>query len=66
MVVCGIQNRHTEYAERIYAYMEKSQGDTKRRISWLLMVRHKIFLDPYFRYKTGWIMTKNHYTLLSL
>jgi hypothetical protein len=28
----------SEYAERIYAYMEKMQRDTKLRISWLIVV----------------------------
>jgi hypothetical protein len=29
-----------EYAERIYAFMEKMQRDTKLRISWLIVVQH--------------------------
>ncbi len=40
-------------AERIYAYMEKTQREIKLRISWLKMVKHELFLDLYLRYNMG-------------
>jgi hypothetical protein len=44
-----------EYAERIYAYMEKMQRNTKLRICRLTMVQNEIFVYPYCFYKMGWI-----------
>jgi hypothetical protein len=44
-----------EYAERIYAYMEKMQRNKKLRISRLTMVQNVIFVYPYFLYKMSWI-----------
>jgi hypothetical protein len=31
----------SKYAERIYAYMEKTQRDTELRIPWLIMAQHE-------------------------
>ncbi len=56
----------SEYAEKIYAYLEKTQRDTKLRISRFVMVQHENLLDLYFLYKMGWIKPKNHFTILSL
>jgi hypothetical protein len=40
----------SEYAERVSAYTEKTQRDIKLGISWLIMVKHEIFLELYFYY----------------
>jgi hypothetical protein len=44
----GVHKIVSKYAERIYAFTEKTQRDTKLRISRLMMIQHEIFfLDPY-------------------
>jgi hypothetical protein len=35
---------HKIFSEVVHAYMNKTQRETKLRISWLLMVRREIFL----------------------
>jgi hypothetical protein len=53
----------SEYTERIYAYIEKTQRYTKLRISRYLNNGN---FDSFFLYKMGRIKQKNHFTLLSL
>ncbi len=69
-----------EYAERIYAYMEKTQRDSwrilliaKRRKSVYISViffnnktNFNFFIYSFYLHYMGWIKTKNHLTLLSL
>jgi hypothetical protein len=43
----------SEYVERIYAYMEKTQRDTKLGISLLIMVPHEFFLEPLLSIQDG-------------
>jgi hypothetical protein len=45
----------SKYTERIFTYMEKTQRDTKVRISRLMMVQHEFFLDSYFLYSIRWV-----------
>jgi hypothetical protein len=56
----------SEYAKRIYAYLEKTPRDTKLCISQLIIIRILNFLDSFYLQYMGWINPNNHLTLLSL
>jgi len=56
----------SEYAERIYAYIEKTPRDIKLCISQLITIQMLKFLDYFFLHYMGWIKPNNHLTLLSL
>jgi len=51
---------HGGDAKKLLVYSPNRLIDTKLSISWLLMVQHENFLDPYFLNKLGWIKPKNH------
>jgi hypothetical protein len=55
----------SEYAERIYAYMEKTQRYIKRGYLGIYWSNMKILFDPLFLWKMGWMKPKNNFTLLS-
>jgi len=56
----------SEYAETIYAYMEKTPRDTKLWISYLIIIWIKIFYDSFYLHCMEWIKPINRLTLLSL
>ncbi len=53
-VVCGTVHKiASEYAEKIYAYMERILRDTKLRKSWLIMVRPENFFRSLLSIQDG-------------
>jgi hypothetical protein len=56
----------SEYAERIYAYIDKTQRDTKLSISRLLMVKHETLCISLISKQDGLDKAKNHFTLRAL
>ncbi len=57
---------HGEVAKKHLAYSLNRSRDTKLSISRLIMIQHELFWNLTFLCKMGWIMPKNHFTLLSL
>jgi len=57
----------SEYAKRIFAYMEKTPRDTKLCMSQLIKIKILNFFNSfYLHYSIWWIKPKNLLTLLSL